>query len=272
MITRPLNEAISDGFIPFSYVWGDPRDSEIVIVNGTHKSFGKNLVTLLRYARDFLLPALPTLSSSYGGRPLFWADAICINQKDIPERNHQVSLMTRIYGSSQIVVHWLGIHENSQLAAELFGTITEQWYRKTVRNDSVIGYNYTSAPNHGKWMNKFPGFWRKDSDQHMRNKYWNAVLSITWSEFWRRTWIFQEIVLPQENWMLCGPTMFRLSDMSCTIMWIRNLAFNVREHADLDFVHKDLLNRLVFGNYLKLDYINRIGYCKGRGSQGRRPI
>jgi len=36
------------------------------------------------------------------------ADSFCINQDDIPERNHQVLSIARIYGSAASVSAWLG--------------------------------------------------------------------------------------------------------------------------------------------------------------------
>jgi hypothetical protein len=35
-------------------------------------------------------------------------DALCINQEDTQERNHQVSQMGRIYGEADCVITWLG--------------------------------------------------------------------------------------------------------------------------------------------------------------------
>ena len=37
-----------------------------------------------------------------------WADAICMNQYDVPERNHQVLLMDRVYSGAQKVVTYIG--------------------------------------------------------------------------------------------------------------------------------------------------------------------
>ena len=42
---------------------------------------------------------------------LIWIDAICINQEDLLERNAQVTLMFRIYGSAQQALVWLGIED-----------------------------------------------------------------------------------------------------------------------------------------------------------------
>jgi hypothetical protein len=37
-----------------------------------------------------------------------WIDAICINQSDTLERNHQVKNMRLVYGTASSVVVWLG--------------------------------------------------------------------------------------------------------------------------------------------------------------------
>jgi hypothetical protein len=40
---------------------------------------------------------------------LLWADAICINQDDIDERNIQVNMMSEIYTKAASVAIWLGV-------------------------------------------------------------------------------------------------------------------------------------------------------------------
>lgn len=37
-----------------------------------------------------------------------WADAVCINQKDLEERSHQVALMGDIYSGAGEIFIWLG--------------------------------------------------------------------------------------------------------------------------------------------------------------------
>jgi hypothetical protein len=39
---------------------------------------------------------------------ILWADALCINQSDLVERTHQVSLMSSVYGRAALVIVWLG--------------------------------------------------------------------------------------------------------------------------------------------------------------------
>lgn len=43
---------------------------------------------------------------------LLWVDAICINQRDGLEKNHQVALMSRIYSEAKCTIAWLGNDED----------------------------------------------------------------------------------------------------------------------------------------------------------------
>lgn len=88
-----------------SYVWSKPRftwqkPSDMPRVetecNGHPLWISKNLEQAVRHIR---LPSAATF---------LWADAMCINQDDIRERGHQVTLMTSIYQKAKRVVIWLG--------------------------------------------------------------------------------------------------------------------------------------------------------------------
>jgi Heterokaryon incompatibility protein (HET) len=43
----------------------------------------------------------------------FWIDALCINQEDVSERNHQVRMIGKIYSQAQGIVAWLGRARNN---------------------------------------------------------------------------------------------------------------------------------------------------------------
>jgi hypothetical protein len=48
---------------------------------------------------------------------VLWVDSICINQNNMLERNHQVSLMGQVYSMATDVFVWLGRHaDNSEVA------------------------------------------------------------------------------------------------------------------------------------------------------------
>jgi hypothetical protein len=48
----------------------------------------------------------------------FWIDALCIDQKNEGERNHQVGQMSRIYTRAKRVVVWLGREDPDLVACD----------------------------------------------------------------------------------------------------------------------------------------------------------
>jgi hypothetical protein len=89
-----------------SYIWGkDP----FVKINGEYQDYK---CTAFCDGYELLISAnlekaLRNLRLDNDSR-IVWVDAICINQGDIPERNHQVTLMSAVYGRASRVIAWLG--------------------------------------------------------------------------------------------------------------------------------------------------------------------
>lgn len=91
-----------------SYVWGNPNERH---------EFQCDDVTIS--STSSLYTALLRLRLADDARTI-WADAICINQEDLDERAHQVTLMGRIYSQAESVVVWLGsddVENNASTAA-----------------------------------------------------------------------------------------------------------------------------------------------------------
>jgi len=232
LFTRDLSDAIADGFTPLSYVWGDGSQTDTIIINGAVRIIRQNLATFLRYAREIILSALPKLTSScgklYNGKLQFWADAICIDQDNVLERNHQVSLMRSIYGSAQVVICWLGQCEHSHLAIQLFQVIYNEWMAEGPLALGPLGAAGSAAlpsdlnPNNENWMEKHPQFWTKDCEENTGNTYWNAVAALLKSTFWQRAWIVQEVALPKHAMMLYGSTLFHFNLIATCIIWMEH--------------------------------------------------
>ncbi|TQN71098.1 Heterokaryon incompatibility protein 6, OR allele [Colletotrichum shisoi] len=82
-----------------SYTWGDQTVRVPIIMNGQVVLVGQSLEAALR--------ALSSDPDYIDGLKI-WADAICINQKDMNERSRQVKRMRTVYGKALIVSIWLG--------------------------------------------------------------------------------------------------------------------------------------------------------------------
>jgi hypothetical protein len=81
-----------------SYMWGDSSPKGIIILNGEAFSVTRSLENALRHVR--LRDRVRCL----------WADAVCINQRDVKERGNQVHLMKEIYSRSKTVRVWIDVN------------------------------------------------------------------------------------------------------------------------------------------------------------------
>lgn len=91
-------------YAALSYVWGNPKITKDIIVNGQPFSATTNLASALWYLRKYGFPK----NEQTGEIHWLWIDAVCINQNDIPETSHQVSMMGSIYRGASSVLSWLG--------------------------------------------------------------------------------------------------------------------------------------------------------------------
>ena len=148
-----------------SYAWGDPNIKAVVHVNGLPVAVTKNLYDALLQFR-----ASATFSAP------IWIDAICINQKDIQERNEQVKLMRTIYSQARKVLVWLGRSlPGTEHLVSLLGEL---------RADQIIEKLSTSPDFH-----------------LMLEDLMNRA-------YWSRLWVLQETVLGVTVIAYCGASSF----------------------------------------------------------------
>jgi hypothetical protein len=108
-----LLQVDADGEQPYeaiSYAWGNGRNKRYIHCDGKHIVITRNLFDALWYFRH------PDHTRS------LWADAACIDQQNIEERNAQVQLMASIYSKASTVLLWLGKVESdvAHCASEYF--------------------------------------------------------------------------------------------------------------------------------------------------------
>ena len=83
-----------------SYCWGDQSRLQKIVLDGVDFSITESLWQALLHLR------------STTERRILWVDAICINQDDLMERNHQVKRMFDIYRNAHTVRSWVGYGED----------------------------------------------------------------------------------------------------------------------------------------------------------------
>lgn len=167
-----------------SYVWGKRQDPKPIWVDGQLFQITGNLYEILLNLRR------PSTSR------VLWIDAICINQSDLEEKSHQVSLMGKIYSNARIVTIWLsGQTPGVNLTPDPYNSMAP--FPSSFGNKNVDQYNVVSII---KWIDqlfKIHSFERDHLVAWVLLLHWvNAVMSHEW---WERVWTIQEAVLPKDH-------------------------------------------------------------------------
>jgi hypothetical protein len=200
---RPNYEALS-------YVWGTIRSPRPILVNGHPMKITENLDCALRYLR--YREAFPRV---------LWIDALCINQKNLEERSHQVNLMSGIYAGASDVLIWLSPHANQ--------------FNRLMR---YLTYHVlpTSSQDHWELFKEI----------------------VRWSKlsWFSRVWVAQELVLSTNDPICClGRRIFRWSTsvqhISELLQLIMKTAIPDQHTTAADAAH-DLLAILTMFNLVEL--------------------
>jgi hypothetical protein len=111
----PFTESHTPDFEAVSYTWGSTKHPVNIFIGES----GRNVLTVTRN----LGTALPYLR--YEDRPrVLWIDAVCVDQKNLKERGHQVKRMAEIFSRARRVLVWLGPEsDSSPLALHVFQEI-----------------------------------------------------------------------------------------------------------------------------------------------------
>ena len=153
-------------YICLSYVWGPRPAKQLIQINGKPFLVRQNLYDYLLRARGFRK------------RQLLWIDAICIDQTNNPERNHQVALMSQIYSRGALTDVWLGCGD---LAVEsLFNRIS-----RTHVNQPMLRFLLAKKELDGDLSGGHRGVEELNT----------GVRRLHDLKYWSRLWIMQEFVL-----------------------------------------------------------------------------
>lgn len=166
-----------------SYVWGEPTFSRSLDCATGKISLTSNLETAL------------TALSYHDRRRAIWVDAICIDQRNVAERGHQVKLMGQIFANAERVLIWLG-PDPGGIARDTFKAIRSLARRPIRASDA------------------------QDLERVIRE-----VTSLEW---FYRLWVVQELVLAQEASVLWGQEQLDFS-------WIQFVLLQSQAAVVMDF-------------------------------------
>lgn len=174
-----LNQSTLDHYEAVSYAWGDQLFlHSIYLCNEeleTSKSVRSSRFCELRVVYS-VYGALRQFRHENASRKL-WIDGICINQKDLQERGHQIQLMRNIYCHARSVLVWLGDYEQAPYS-----------FRKL---DSVI---VAAAFRH---VADIGSYFLGDGVPAVSEDVFLTLVTIYQRPWFRRLWVLQEVLLPR---------------------------------------------------------------------------
>jgi len=172
---RPEYEAIS-------YSWGNAQQTKPITCDGGLFHITENLFDGLRRMR-------------LADRERYlWADAICINQDDVDERERQVGLMGAVYSTARQVLVWMGeeARHEGQRAFEAMDKMDRlasfycPVYELEMRMASGIDANWAKLQPAISQVNVGP------------------IRELTKKDWFRRSWVVQEIIRARKATLICG--------------------------------------------------------------------
>ncbi|KAH7078099.1 heterokaryon incompatibility protein-domain-containing protein [Paraphoma chrysanthemicola] len=195
--SRPFDIDAAPSFEAVSYVWGSPEPAAQLLCNG--QPF---------VVQPALASALTRLRLQRSTRVL-WADAICINQSDIEEKNHQVPLMGQIYSLAERVAVWLGPAHSKHTRKAL----------------EVVEYIAAACVQYDREHNRNPGHNEEWDHVHLPMDRFTLAACASLKElferpWFRRIWCLQEIRLAREASIICGEHVITWETLSMAASWI----------------------------------------------------
>ncbi|KAF7558406.1 hypothetical protein G7046_g5753 [Stylonectria norvegica] len=165
-----------------TWCWGiAPADSLIFIEEKSNKR------TEMAVSSD-LAWALKHLRKPDKSR-ILWIDAICIDQKNIDERNDQVQVMSKIYSYSSRVCVWLGLDDPNSRKAIAF-----------IRDEILQLQRFDEL-----------------CDDESNAQKWQALLVLMQRPWFFRRWVVQEISLAKDAVIHCGPDQIPWNDFCVAV-------------------------------------------------------
>lgn len=220
-------------YAALSYAWGDPQDTQIIMVGHTSVPVTRNLYSALEHLR-------------YEKTARFiWIDALCINQSDTEEKFRQVQLMREIYQRATFVAIWLGPADSTSdkvmdflrvFGAKAMGfgldggpdmvrNVPTQWrklacdppsFRDRSKQRVTFKSLNSTAADQEFLMGDLNELYYSISGFHEQDHLFpvEGITNLFTRPWWSRTWVLQEVSLAQKAGFVCGTK--RLSRRCCT--------------------------------------------------------
>jgi hypothetical protein len=208
-------------YAALSYTWGDPHDTQSILMGTASVAITRNLYSALAHLR-------------YEDESrIFWIDALCIDQHNDEEKGWQVQLMREIYRRAEYVSVWLGpadetsddvmnyLHDlgvrgmecGLDLGPDIARKVKQRWLelvgrppqRDTPTTNITIADDGSGSGELRFPLEKLDNLYYSISGYHgtghLPIRGMEALFTRPW---WSRIWVLQEIGLGCKSQLICG--------------------------------------------------------------------
>jgi Heterokaryon incompatibility protein (HET) len=220
-----------------SYVWGSEADKVPILCSGKSFQITQNLAA-----------ALLGFHNNLTSRTI-WVDSICIDQNSIPERNHQVELMSQIYRKASHVLIWLGEEEFMNEAMECIVLLHD---RVAPRMDELQQYEERTIPPSNQRPNSEELTAKFDIPSADSGIY-ESLNKLFRSAWFSRAWTFQESFLANASTFHFGTNQVTGDDMLSTFIMLYHLNWAGLGEGQFKFRHDRVIPMLATSNKFPLN-------------------
>jgi hypothetical protein len=194
--TTPLGYAVKNGSIEavkaLLYAGADAKTADGDQRTVLDYAQGASYVDIVKLLEGFTMQGPNPEVGRPGPQEWVWIDQVCIDQCNLEERASQVSIMDRIYESSQFTLAWLG--EKDEYTEMAVQTILKYDLADgNIAESEIIPYSSDEAELYAKGNIPF-----------ISSNEWEALAALFSRPYFRRLWVVQEIIL--SRWIVgyCG--------------------------------------------------------------------
>ncbi|KAL9613631.1 MAG: hypothetical protein Q9167_001859 [Letrouitia subvulpina] len=203
-----------------SYHWGDSDDKRDIHVNGARTEVTRNLRVALEHLQESKSDVM------------LWIDALCINQTDKEEKDHEIKRMREIYGMSASTISWLGPADiDSDLVMAKIRKIGAHIESHDARG---LFYKLVETPNSAESAEydatneEISTLMSTFLDSALREFFPVAAFDrLLLRPYWERVWIFQEIIVSPRVEVMCGYEKFPFEYFHNAMLFVPLLRMHV---------------------------------------------
>jgi len=229
---RTVRRVDKPDYDALSYAWGNENTTLPILVKHTGKSteYTKvqvtvNLCHALRHLRDDNLDVI------------LWVDSLCINQKNIKEKDAQVERMRDVYAHARRTRVWLGSGDSKSDKAiiKLTGIgkdVTDRGaFGLMLKMSRLSTKNPVEAYEAEMRARELVGdmFKRSATEQAESYDLLTELGKILSRPYWERVWILQEIVISPKVEVYCGRSKIDLVLLHAALLYIIYMQIYISE-------------------------------------------